>query len=1045
LIFQIKIKNLFLYYFFGVNFVFFPQSNEFNKYWENPHVISENKEEPHATLIPYFSLDKAIEGIREKATFYKTLNGKWKFKWVKKSSERPKDFYKSNYDVSKWDEIYVPSNWQMHGYGQPIYLNIPYPFEKNPPYINNDNNPVGSYKRTFTVPTNCENNQTFIHFAGVESAFFIWINGEKVGYSEGSRTPAEFNISKFIKTGKNNLAVEVYRYSDGSYLEDQDFWRLSGIFRDVYFYSTPQVHIRDFEVKTNLDENYEDAEIEIISKVKNYSLSNSTSVKLGVKIFDKDKAIVFSKVSDPCKVNTEDKITIKGKIKNPKKWSTETPNLYTLVLSLIDENNHVLEYESAKFGFRAVEIINKQLCINGKPIMIKGVNRHEHDPVTGHTVSRKSMIKDIMLMKQNNINTVRTSHYPNVPLWYELCDEYGMYVIDEANIESHGMGYKPNETLANKLEWGESHLDRIKRMVERDKNHPSIIVWSMGNEAGFGTNFIEASKWIHKRDSTRPVMYERAEQHESVDIVTPMYDRIEEMIEYVKSNPSRPYFQCEYAHAMGNSVGNLQDYWDVFEKYDVLQGGCIWDWIDQGIKKKSPEGIEYWAFGGDFGEVKHDGNFCMNGLVMPDRAITPKLKEVKKVYQNIKFLPVDLKNGKFKIANKFQFTNLNKFYFKWNITENGKIISYGKISDVKVKPGEEKTIKIYLQRLKPAPGNEYFLNIYAHQKEEQPLISKDHIVAYEQMKIPIDLSQTNKNLENLAKLNFVENDSIVIITGDKIKINFSKEIGTIIKYSFVGEDLISKGPLPNFWRAPTDNDFGNKMHERCASWKEASNSRIVETIDIASVNESTIKIKTVYRFPSVSSKQITAFTILGNGEVKIENKFIPDKGNLSELPRFGMNIYIPKDYYNVKWFGRGPHENYWDRKTSALVGIYKSTVSEQYVAYESPQENGYKTEVRWLALTNENGNGLIIKGLPLFGFSALNYTNQDLTQKYRGSMHAYKLKTRDFISVNIDLKQMGVGGDNSWGARTHSQYTLPAKEYSFSFRIQPYITRLIEK
>ncbi len=585
------------------------------------------------------------------------------------------------------------------------------------------------------------------------------------------------------------------------------------------------MHINDFEIRTGLDSLYENAEVEIIAREKNYLKNKVEPLKVSVEIFDSSGNIVFKKESKPFILKDESKITINGSVFNPAKWTAETPALYTTVIALKDTNNNLLEYESGKIGFRKIEIINKQLCINGKPITIKGVDRHEHDPVSGHYVTRESMIKDIKLMKLNNINTVRTSHYPNTPLWYDLCDKYGLYILDEANIESHGMGYKPDETLANKHGWQKAHLDRIKRMVERDKNHPCVIVWSMGNEAGFGTSFIEASKWIHKRDSTRPVMYERAEKHSCVDVVTPMYDKIEEMIEYAESNPSRPYFQCEYVHAMGNSVGNLQDYWDVFDKYDVLQGGCIWDWADQGIKKTTPAGISYWAYGGDFGEEKHDANFCINGLVLPDRTGTPKLKEVKKVYQNIKFLPVDLEHGKIKIQNKFQLTNLNRFYITWEVTGNGIVVLDGTIRKLNIEPFNKKTLNFDLSGLKIKPGVEYFLNIYARQKEKSALIPENYVVAYEQMKLPFFV-KAGKEKKKYDGLDVKEEDSVITVYNKEFKVVFSKTKGTIEHYNFGGTELIKKGPLPNFWRAPTDNDFGNNMPQRCAIWKMVSEKEL---------------------------------------------------------------------------------------------------------------------------------------------------------------------------------------------------------------------------
>lgn len=575
--------------------------------WEDHRIIGRNKEPAHCTLMPFSNKMAALKGDRDGSPFFRLLNGSWRFHWVNKPADRPVEFYRPDYDVSGWDKIPVPSNWQMHGYGRPIYTNIRYPFPANPPHIPNEYNPVGSYRREFTIPANWKARQTFLHFDGVESAFYLWVNGEKVGYSQGSRTPAEFNITGYLRPGQNVLAVEVYRFSDGSYLEDQDFWRLSGIFRDVYLFSTTDLHIRDFWICTELNEQYRNVALKVTTKIKNYSQQPIENYAIELDLFNNEgvpispKPLISFKMGDIA-AGKESFSNFYTYIINPKKWSAELPNLYRALLTLKDEQGGIVEVVSCDVGFREVEIKNGQLTVNGKAIMVRGVNRHEHDPDTGHYVSVESMIRDIRLVKQSNINTVRASHYVNDPKWYELCDKYGLYVIDEANIESHGMGYKPKKTLGNKPEWKKAHLDRTIRMVERNKNHPSVIIWSLGNEAGDGVNFKATSDWIHQHDPTRPVHYEQAKEKPHTDIVCPMYASIGRIVKYAKSNPSRPLILCEYAHAMGNSVGNLQDYWDAIEAYPHLQGGCIWDWVDQGLRKRTPDGREFWAYGGDYGD-----------------------------------------------------------------------------------------------------------------------------------------------------------------------------------------------------------------------------------------------------------------------------------------------------------------------------------------------------------------------------------------------------------------------------------------------------------
>jgi len=1012
--------------------------------WENPEMIAQNKEPAHNTSMPYLDKEAAIRCDRFQSDFFQSLNGNWKFYWVEKPADRPLDFYKPEYDVSQWEEIQVPGNWQLAGYGIPYYLNHPYVFEKNPPYIQHDYNPVGSYRTEFEIPGNWKDHPVFVHFDGVESAFYLWVNGKKVGYSQGSRTPAEFDITKFLREGKNILAAEVYRWSDGSYLECQDFWRLSGIFRNVYLFSTPTIHIRDFEVLCDLDSNYQDAALYVTARVKNFGDEGSLDQTVDITLMDEDGLPLESEIlmSGKCVYiapGSESIFKMKADVRNPAKWSAEEPNLYTVLLTLKDNDRNIIEYQSCRFGFREVEIKNGQLLVNGVPVLLKGVNRHEHDPDSGHYVTKESMLDDIRLMKQNNINTVRTCHYPDDPEWYDLCDVYGIYLIDEANIESHGMGYKPDETLANKLEWKKAHVDRIQRMVERDKNHPSVIIWSMGNEAGDGTNFEAASDWIHQRDPSRPVHYERAGLKSHTDIYCPMYARIPHLVRYAEQKPDRPLILCEYAHAMGNSVGNLIDYWDVIEKYDHLQGGCIWDWVDQGFRKKTDDGREYWAYGGDFGEEKSDRNFCMNGLVLPDRSVTPKLLEVKKVYQYIKMEPVALKRGVIKITNKYDFIDLVRFAIHWEVLEDGKKILSGSIDKPNIAPKEAKILDFGLDKMTPSPGAEYLLNVYVQTSRSSELLPKGYEVAKEQFVLPHREVVVKTELPKKQPLKLTETENEMHIRGKDFAVKFDKSTGLLFSYLYRGTELLAEGPSPNFWRAPTDNDFGNRMPERCAVWKNASLSRQFDRFEIVEQDERQVQIEVEYLLQAVDSKHTVTYTILNTSDVIVKNHFSPGKEELPELLRFGMLMRMPKDFANVQWYGRGPHENYWDRKTSAFIGLYTNTVRDHYVEYASPQENGYKTDVRWVALTKKNGTGLLVVGQPILCFSALPYSFEDLTQESRGTRHPPDLEERDFIEFHVDYRQTGVGGDNSWGARPLEKYTLFAKEYSYSFRLRPFL------
>ena len=1014
--------------------------------WENSEMIARNKEPAHNTLMPYLDEKTAIRCDRFRSRLFQSLNGKWKFFWVRKPADRPKDFFHPDYSVDRWDEIQVPINWQMAGFGIPYYLNHPYVFEKNPPYIPHDFNPVGSYRRDFDIPADWEGRPVFIHFDGVESAFYLWVNGKQVGYSQGSRTPAEFDITEYLQSGKNVLAVEVYRWSDGSYLECQDFWRLSGIFRNVYLFSTPIVHIRDFEVKCDLVNHYRDAMLFVTAKVKNYGRDAGLDHSLEMTLLDESSLPVKSEIlmsgkSEYIVPGAESIVKMKADVRNPRKWSAEEPNLYTVLLALRDRDGNLLEYESCRFGFREVEIKNGQLLVNGVPVLLKGVNRHEHDPDSGHYVSEESMREDIKLMKQHNINAVRTCHYPDDPEWYDLCDAYGIYLIDEANIESHGMGYKPDETLANKPEWKRAHCDRIERMVERDKNHPSVIIWSLGNEAGDGTNFEAASDWIHHRDPSRPVHYERAGLKPHTDIYCPMYARIPHLIRYAEKKRDRPLILCEYAHAMGNSVGNLIDYWDVIEKYAHLQGGFIWDWVDQGLRKKTESGQEFWAYGGDFGEEKSDRNFCMNGLVLPDRSVTPKLLEVKKVYQYVSMEPLDLERGVIALTNKYDFINLSCFEVFWEVQEDGKAILSGAIPSPDIAPKESKILIFDLEDINPIAGVEYLLNVYIRTPESSELYPEGHEVAKEQFVLPLQKDAAKTELPKGKSLKLTETENDALVRGKDFAVKFDKTSGLLTSFLYRGTELIIKGPAPNFWRAPTDNDFGNGMPRRCAVWKSASSNRQLDRFEITKREDAQIQIEAEYTLPDVDSKHTVTYSILNTSDLIIKNHFMPGKDGLPELLRFGMRMRIPRDFEKVQWYGRGPHENYWDRKTSAFIGIYANTVRDQYVKYASPQENGYKTDVRWVAIAKRNGVGLLAAGKPTLCFSALPYSIEDFTQERRGTKHPTDLTEQDFIELNIDHNQTGVGGDDSWGARPLEHYTLFPKEYSYSFRLRPFLAK----
>jgi beta-galactosidase len=1016
--------------------------------WENPAVVGRNKEPAHCFYIPYKDVETALKNKPEKSCYYQSLNGTWKFHWVRKPSDRPMNFFKNDYDVSGWNDIVVPGNWELQGYGIPIYTDTDYPFPADPPHIPHEYNPVGSYRREFTIPDRWDARQVFVHFGGVRSAMYVWVNGHSVGYSQGSKTPAEFNITRFLRKGNNCLAVEVYRWSDGSYLEDQDYWKISGIERDVFLFSTPNVYIRDFFVLDELDENYAEETLKVSLKLKNTLQETVAEYSVQLELLDREKEPVFSPfVEKGLTLSGLDENTIyfEKRIPHPALWTAETPQLYTLILSLISPCGEIEEVVTCGVGFRKVEIKGGQLLINGVPITIKGVNRHEHDPVLGRTVSEELMLEDIRLMKEFNINAVRTSHYPNHPRWYELCDEYGLYVVDEANIESHGMGYTPERTLGNHPSWKKAHLDRTVRMVERDKNHPCIIVWSLGNEAGDGVNFEATYRWIKERDPSRPVQYERAEMRSHTDIYCPMYARIHHLEDYARIEQERPLIMCEYAHAMGNSVGNLQDYWDVIYQHRQLQGGFIWDWVDQGLYAEDEKGNAFWAYGGDYGPpgTPSDKNFCINGLVSPDRKPHPHLWEVKKVYQDIKARPVDMKAGRIEIFNLFNFIPLDSVMMKWKVEGEGKVIEKGHVANLEISPRHSQIISLPLPEIHPEPGVEYFVNLSFVLKKQIPPLPEGHEIAWEQLQLPVRLPLREINPAVLPGLIVKRTAESALIRGERFSLVFNTENGEMTSLQYEGTEVVRSGLVPNFWRAPTDNDFGNGMPLRCRVWRDAGERKNVESFAIRNVNRSEVHVTVLSSILDGGADLRTEYKIFGSGDIIVTNTYKSSGKEFPEIPRIGMTMTLPVEFDMIAWLGRGPHETYWDRKTGARVGLYKMKVMDLYHPYIRPQENGNRTDIRWLALTNKGGVGLFVAGMPLLSMSAHHFLMNDfdpgMEKKQR---HTIDLKIRDLITLNIDYKQMGVGGDDSWGAQPHPEYQLPAsQEYSYSFRLRPFLAK----
>jgi beta-galactosidase len=1103
--------------------------------WENPQVVGRNKQPAHATLLPFADLNAALTGERANSPFFQLLNGDWQFHFAPTPAVAPEDFHQPDFDSSKWDTIPVPSNWQVLGYGIPRYMNPEYAFDKsNPPFIPQETNETGSYLTTFTIPENWAERQVFIVFDGVDSAFYLWVNGQMVGYSQDSRLPAEFDLTPYIHAGENSLAVRVYRWSDGSYLEDQDMWFLSGIFRDVYLFATPKVHIRDFWARTELDAQYRDAILKVRVNVKNYTAADAENYQVEATLFDGSNQPVGWQAAAGAQVNAGEEVILElaGEVKNPQKWDGEHPNLYNLAIQLKDASGNLLEVEQCQVGFRAVEIKDGKILVNGAAIYFRGVNRHEHDPLRGHAVTVESMIEDILLMKRFNINAVRTCHYPDDPRWYDLCDQYGIYLIDEANVESHGLWDK----FTKDPEWELAFVERGSRMVERDKNHPSIIIWSLGNESGEGPNHAAMANWIHQHEPTRPLFYESADRAPYLDIVSQMYPSLEKLVRSAEiPGETRPYFMCEYAHAMGNSPGNLKEYWEVIEAHPRVRGGFIWDWVDQGLRRETSDGKTWYAYGGDYGDEPNSLSFCCNGIVFPDRSLHPAMWEVKKVYQPVRVEAVDVLAGKFTVTNKYFFSDLGGLALTWKLVSGERILQTGTLPRLQTPPAGCETVTVPFQKPELEPGAEYWLTVSFALAESTPWAEKGHEVAWEQFKIPWEVPAVPVTPEEeLSALELKDAGEQVTVKGGDFQLVFDKKAGTIASWRYQETELIQRGPKINFWHAPTENDLNTWGNERAAiRWREVGLDQLEESVSSVSVaqpkaqvvqitvksvvglrpgaelpkppapeemlrgvemgvnmllddnllkevcarlsvpyevlpgnaKESKIKglvqwtagikrlfdlMKGIYDLyverqmpvPDQLKEIIDAgkmelevplktpahfdcdyvYTILGNGEVRVETHVLPQV-DIPFLPRLGLQMRLPQGFEQLAWYGRGPHETYIDRQEGAQVGVYRGSVDEQFVPYVVPEENGNKTEVRWVTLTNAAGVGLHASADRLLEMSAHHFTPEDLV----AAKHPHEIACRPEVVLHLDYGQSGLGSASCGPGRLEKYQLLPVE------------------
>lgn len=1024
--------------------------------WEDPKLTGINNESPHATMVVCPDTDTALNlgpvsnATRVKSPYYRSLNGDWKYHYASNHLARVPDFWLPGFNDAKWTTIPVPANVEIHGHGIPIYVNVNYPWAKpwNPPHVpaNDPNNTVNSYRRTFTLPQDWNGRRVLITFDGVNSFFYLWVNGEKVGMGKDSRTPVEFDLTKFLKPGENLIAVENLRWCDGSYLEDQDFWRMSGIFRDVYLWSPPNVHVRDFELKTDLDANYRNAELSTKLWVKNYGTAAANITVRGELLDPSGKSVLTRSIVTNIPAGQEIQIIGVAPVTNPLKWTAETPHLYKALITLNDAAGRTLEVIPVNVGFREVEIKHGDLLVNGQRVLFKGVNRHETHPDLGQAVTVESMIKDILVMKQFNVNAVRTCHYPNQPAWYDLCDRYGLYLIDEANIESHGMGYG-KETLAKNPAFAEAHLNRTVRMVERDKNHPSVIIWSLGNEAGDGPNFWATSAWIKERDPSRPVHYEQAGERMHTDIVCPMYPRPARLGKYSTMEQSRPFIMCEYQHAMGNSNGDMWSYWNLIYTRPYLQGGFIWDWVDQGLRQSQnrpnqerfypvqPGDKTFWAYGGDFGPegTPTDNNFCNNGVVTPDREPHPGLFEIKKVYQYIHCKPADLNARTVEVKNWFDFTNLKDIaMLNWRLTGDGRGLQEGKLDAPDLEPHATTQLTLPVNAFKPQPGVEYFLELSFTLKQDEPWAKRGHEIAWDQFKLPDSAPATVLNPSALPPVKWSQDDRSVSISGKNFTGQFDKESGLLSSLKFNGEELIHSPLRPDFWRAQVDNDRGRNMDNSQGVWQKAHAGSRLTSFKAAAGPHGSLDVKTTYELPKVNARWETGYRVFGNGAVLVSARFTPTNNELPKLPKLGMQMTLPSGFEQISWFGPGPQETYADRK-DARTGLYSGTVEEQfYQHYSNPGETGTKTDVRWIALSNGKVS-LLVVGQPFLSANALHYGTDDLN----AAKHPFELPRRDYVTLNLDMRQQGLGGDDSWGAWPHEEFLIPCREYAYQFRLQP--------
>lgn len=1046
--------------------------------WENQGVTGFGRLAPRTLLFPFQDSAGALEFVREKSPAYLSLNGNWKFQLFSSPLLVDESFAGSHFDDGSWADIPVPSHWQLQGYGKPHYSNVVYPFPMDPPYVPSEN-PTGCYRRNFTLPSDWKNGRHSICFDGVDSAFYLFVNGKRVGFSKGSRLRAEFDISSFVQPGINCLAVEVIQWSDATYLEDQDMWWLSGIFRDVYLVHRPGIELFDVFIKTDLDSAYCNAVLSLDADIRLHDKPSNQEIQIKTELLDMAGKVVAS-LEKRVPGSAEFKVELSIPVQNPIKWNAETPYLYALILTITHPDGSTRSFYAHRVGFRTIEIKKGNFLVNGKAVMFKGVNRHDSHPVKGRAVDSEDMLQDLLVMKQHNINAVRTSHYPNAFRFYDLCDELGLYVWCECDLETHGFGYEEGKNPSMWPEWEAPFVDRMERMVECFKNHASIVAWSLGNESGFGCNHEAMFRLGKKRDPGRPIHYERASapffewilrnkrevlekkcefleegripwntldqkklnefktrELQNTDIMSAMYTRPEDWSMYAKSDfTGKPYVYCEYAHAMGNGPGSLKEFWEMFYAHPNMQGGFIWEWCDHGILQKTADGREYYAYGGDFGDVPNDGNFVCDGLVFPDRTPSPGLIEYKKWIEPVKTDPEDILAGRLRITNRYHFVTLEHLNLTWELTENGRVISNGIMDSIKTGAGEQEIITIpFFKPSKVFPGIEYFLTLRYSLKKKTSWADAGHEIATAQFNVPF--SPTEKAIKHVpasGELKIQEKPGKILIAGGNFNMAFDTLKGRMCEWSLEKRLLILAGPRLNLWRASIDNDNRWAFWEtHYRIWKRACFDQIHHQTRDVVIERGAEEVQVRFKTRVAPATQATGFDceyvyrITPDGSWGVEVSGVPRGEKMPHLPRLGFEMTIPKQFNSVKWYGRGPGESYSDSKTAALVGLYHKNIHELYTPYIWPQENGNREEARWVSFDDGRGGKLLIQGAPLFNFSAHYFTMQDIDN----AQHTYDLVERDFITLHLDYKQCGLGS-GSCGPMTFPPYQVPAEPFQFS-------------